>query len=109
MTFRKQPRRPQFGGMKDEPEWPESWDRPLADREADAFWRGAGRMRRFCAFGFLLGVVLSGVLLAVDRLTGFWAWYHRSFLIFETMLWPFAWLLLIDIDVELSRGAILSL
>jgi hypothetical protein len=32
--------RPQFGAMKDERKWPDGWDRPLTDVEADAFWEG---------------------------------------------------------------------
>jgi prevent-host-death family protein len=33
-------KKPVFGAMKDEPKWPEGWDRPLSDAEADAFWDG---------------------------------------------------------------------
>jgi prevent-host-death family protein len=33
-------KKPMFDGMKDEPKWPEGWDRPLTDEEADAFWEG---------------------------------------------------------------------
>ena len=36
----KSQQRPQFGEMKNEPKWPEAWDRPLSDEEADAFWEG---------------------------------------------------------------------
>ncbi len=32
--------RPKFGAMKDEPKWPDTWDRPLSDAEAEAFWDG---------------------------------------------------------------------
>lgn len=32
--------RPQFGAMKDEPKWPDTWDQPLSDAEAEAFWDG---------------------------------------------------------------------
>lgn len=33
-------KKPILGGMKDWPKWPEGWDRPLTDEEADAFWDG---------------------------------------------------------------------
>jgi prevent-host-death family protein len=33
-------KRPQLGAMKEEPKWPDSWDRPLSDSEAEAFWDG---------------------------------------------------------------------
>lgn len=33
-------KRPRLDAMKDEPKWPDSWDRPLSDAEADAFWDG---------------------------------------------------------------------
>jgi prevent-host-death family protein len=33
-------KRPQFGALKDAPKWPENWDEPLSDSEADAFWDG---------------------------------------------------------------------
>jgi prevent-host-death family protein len=33
-------KRPLLGAMKDEPKWPDSWDRPLSDTEAEAFWDG---------------------------------------------------------------------
>jgi hypothetical protein len=32
--------RPVFGAMKDEPKWPDAWDQPLSDAEAEAFWKG---------------------------------------------------------------------
>jgi prevent-host-death family protein len=33
-------KKPILGGMKNEPAWPEGWDKPLSDEEADAFWDG---------------------------------------------------------------------
>ncbi|HEV1284076.1 MAG TPA: hypothetical protein VNU44_02160 [Bryobacteraceae bacterium] len=35
-----QPRQPQFGAMIDETKWPENWDQPFTNAEAEAFWEG---------------------------------------------------------------------
>jgi hypothetical protein len=64
-------------------------------------------MRKFCAFGFFLGVALSSVLLAVSRLTGHSVWDDTNFGSYSRIFWPFASLLLIDIDVNLSQTAFL--
>ncbi len=34
------PKKPQFGAMREEPRWPEGWDRAMAADEVDAFWEG---------------------------------------------------------------------
>jgi prevent-host-death family protein len=36
----RRPGKPQFGAMREEPAWPEGWDRPWGSGEADQFWEG---------------------------------------------------------------------
>jgi hypothetical protein len=74
-----QPRRPDFGAMKDEPKWPENGTgRSLTPRSTHLGMVDT-QMRKFCTFGFFLGVALSSVLLAAARLTGHSVWDDTYF------------------------------
>ncbi len=33
-------KKPRLGAMRGEISWEEGWDRPMTDKEADAFWNG---------------------------------------------------------------------